>query len=187
MRSTLTIAMFILFLTSHIFAQTGNGKITGSVKDEKNKPIDAATISLLHSDSSLAKVSVSNSLGEFEFENISFGTYRISITAVGFLTYQTEAFDINTAHSIINLNDIPLHLTSTSLEQVTVTSQKPFIEQKIDRMIVNVDAAVTNVGATALEVLEKSPGVSVDRNGNISLKGKQGVTIMLDGKPTYLS
>ena len=71
--------------------------------------------------------------------------------------------------------------------EVTVTAKKPLIEQKIDRMIVNVEAAVTNVGATALEVLEKSPGVTVDKDGNISLKGKQNVQIFIDGKPAYLS
>jgi outer membrane receptor for ferrienterochelin and colicin len=61
------------------------------------------------------------------------------------------------------------------------------VEQKIDRTIVNVDAAVTNVGATALEVLENSPGVQVDRDGNVSLKGKQGVLILIDGKQSYLA
>jgi hypothetical protein len=70
---------------------------------------------------------------------------------------------------------------------VVVTTKKPLVEQKIDRMIVNVDAAVTNVGSTALEVLEKSPGISVDKDGNISLKGKQGVQIYIDGRPTYLA
>ena len=61
------------------------------------------------------------------------------------------------------------------------------IERKIDRTVINVDAAISNEGSTALEVLEKSPGVTVDKDGNISLKGKQGVMIMLDGKPSYLT
>ena len=74
-----------------------------------------------------------------------------------------------------------------SVGAVTVTARKPLIEQKIDRMVVNVDAAVTNVGATALEVLEKSPGITVDKDGTISLKGKQSVQVYIDGKPAYLS
>ncbi|MCU0385806.1 MAG: hypothetical protein MUE38_07245, partial [Flavihumibacter sp.] len=73
---------------------------------------------------------------------------------------------------------------SSEMQGVTVVHRKPFIEQKIDKTIVNVDAAVTNVGATALEVLEKSPGVMVDKDGNISLKGKQSVMVMMDGRPT---
>ena len=64
-----------------------------------------------------------------------------------------------------------LELQAKNLSAVIVTGKKPLIEQKIDRMVVNVDASVTNVGSTALEVLEKSPGVAVDKDGNISLKG----------------
>ncbi len=70
---------------------------------------------------------------------------------------------------------------------MVVTARKPFIEQKIDKMVVNVDAAVTNAGSTVLEVLEKSPGVTVDRDGQIALKGKQQVMVMMDGRPTYLA
>jgi hypothetical protein len=66
---------------------------------------------------------------------------------------------------------------------VKVEVKRPFIERKIDRTVVNVDASITNAGTTALEVLEKSPGVTVDKDGNVSLKGKSGVTIMLDGRP----
>jgi len=74
-----------------------------------------------------------------------------------------------------------------TLSQVTVVGHRPPIENKIDKTVVNVDASPTNGGLTALEVLEKSPGVMVDNDGNISLKGKQGVKVFIDGKPTYLS
>ena len=72
------------------------------------------------------------------------------------------------------------------MSAVVVTAKKPLIEQRIDRTIVNVEASVTNVGSNALEVLEKSPGISVDKDGNISLKGKQGVMVLVDGRPTQL-
>ncbi|RYY31363.1 MAG: TonB-dependent receptor, partial [Chitinophagaceae bacterium] len=74
-----------------------------------------------------------------------------------------------------------------ALGQVTVVSRRPLVEARLDKMVVNVDASPSNAGATALELLEKSPGVSVDKDGNISLKGKQGVTVLMDGKQTYLS
>lgn len=70
------------------------------------------------------------------------------------------------------------------LQEVVVRGSKPLVQIFPDRTIINVDAAVSNTGATVLEVLEKSPGISIDRNGNISLKGRQGVLIMIDGKPT---
>src|SRR6186713_3614802 len=86
---------------------------------------------------------------------------------------------------------IPLILSSKAqtknLKEVTVVSRRPLVEQKIDRTVVNVEASVTNVGSSALEVLEKSPGITVDRDGNISLKGKEGVIVLIDNRPTYLS
>src|SRR5689334_5607433 len=74
-----------------------------------------------------------------------------------------------------------------SLQAVTVKSQRPPVERKIDRVVVNADAMLTAAGSTAIDLLEKSPGVSIDNNGVISLQGKNGVVIFVDDKPTYLS
>ncbi|MBK9744687.1 MAG: hypothetical protein IPO94_17850 [Saprospiraceae bacterium] len=65
--------------------------------------------------------------------------------------------------------------------------QTPYIGRKIDRTVVNVDALIANSGSNALEALERAPGISVDQNGNIKLKGRSGVTVFIDDKPTYLS
>lgn len=73
------------------------------------------------------------------------------------------------------------------LKQVVVSSKKPLYEVKIDRTVVNVDASPSNVGTNVIEVLEKAPGVNVDKDGNISLKGKQAVLVMIDGRPSYLT
>src|SRR5688572_10612051 len=73
------------------------------------------------------------------------------------------------------------------LSEVTVRGRKPLVQILPDKTIINVDAAVSNTGATVLEVLEKSPGITFDRNGNISLKGRQGVLIMIDGKPSQIT
>jgi iron complex outermembrane receptor protein len=73
------------------------------------------------------------------------------------------------------------------MNEVVVQSKKPFIETKIDKTIVNVDASPSSAGATAMDILEKSPGVSVSSDGAISLRGKAGVVVMLDGKPSYMS
>ncbi len=86
----------------------------------------------------------------------------------------------------VTLKTIELIPASKELSNVSVTGRKPLVEQKIDRMVVNVEAAVTNVGSSALDVLEKSPGISVDKDGNISLKGKQGVVVLIDGRETQL-
>lgn len=73
------------------------------------------------------------------------------------------------------------------LKQVTVTGKKPLVQVLPGKTIINVDAAASNSGATLFEVLEKSPGISFDRDGNISLKGRQGVLLMIDGKPAQVS
>ena len=74
-----------------------------------------------------------------------------------------------------------------ALKGVTITAKKPFIQQLPGKTIINVDASITNAGTTVMEVLEKSPGITIDKDGNINLKGRAGVLIMIDNKPTYLS
>jgi hypothetical protein len=185
---------FFILLTATIAlsftsqAQNGSGKVSGQVIDGNTKTIEAATITLLRAkDSSVAKISAANRNGNFLFENVSDGKYLVSITAVGHTKGFSEEFEINPSNNNVTLKTIELVPIAKNLTGVTVAAKKPLIEQKIDRMIVNVEASITNVGTSALEVLEKSPGVSIDKDGNISLKGKQGVQVYIDGRPSYLS
>lgn len=187
MRKLLTIITLItLSFTSK--AQINNGKVNGTVIDGSAKIIESATISLLRiKDSSVAKIAVANKNGQFSFENVAEGSYVVSISAVGHSKGFSEAFEISPSNLNVTLKTIELVALAKNLGGVTVTARKPLIEQKIDRTILNVDASATNVGTSAMEVLEKSPGVSVDKDGNISLKGKQGVQVYIDGRPSYLS
>lgn len=187
MRKILTLLTIALTLSFTSQAQMKNGRISGHVIDGNTKTIEAATITLLRAkDSSVAKISVANKEGDFVFENITEGRYLVSISAVGHTKGFSETFEITAANPSVTLKTVELVPVAKNLGAVTVTGKKPLIEQKIDRTVVNVEAAVTNVGTTALEVLEKSPGITVDKDGNISLKGKQGVKIYIDGRPTYL-
>lgn len=173
-------------IVSH--AQNRTGKITGSVIDGNTKTIESATITLLRAkDSSIAKMSVADKTGKFTFEAVPEGRYMVSITAVGHNKGFSETFEITEANLSIALKTVELIPMAKNLGAATVIAKKPLIEQKLDRTIVNVEASVTNVGNSALEVLEKSPGITVDKDGNISLKGKQGVVVMIDGRPSYLS
>jgi hypothetical protein len=190
MRTSITLfTLFILTtLSSFVHAQNKVGKVTGVAKAADGQVLDAATIGLLRAkDKSLVKSAISNKAGEFEIEKIADGQYIISVTAVGFSKYAGKPFDISETNSNVDLKVLELQPANKTVGAVTVTTTRPLIENKIDKMIVNVEAAVTNIGATALDVIEKSPGISVDRDGNISLKGKQGVIILIDGKPSYLS
>jgi hypothetical protein len=169
-------------------AQSRIGKVTGTVTDHLGHGVDGATVSLLRSkDARLVKVAITSKTGFYELEKIPEGEYIIAITSAGFEKKNTEKFSITTDKPGVQINPVSLAVAAKNLKEVTVTGKPPLIENKIDRTVINVDAAPTNAGATALEVLEKSPGISVDNDGNISLKGKQGVIVMMDGKPTYLS
>lgn len=189
MRKTISLLMLIVFamLATATAQQAKIGKVTGVAKSAEGSALEGATVSLLKAkDSSLAKAALTNKSGEFEMDRIAVGKYLISITAVGYSKHLSSVFNIDETNSTVNLPSAHLKVVDKNLGNVQVVTRRPLIENKIDKTVVNVEAAVTNVGTTALEVLEKSPGVSIDNNGNIGLKGKQGVIILIDGKPTYL-
>ena len=176
---------FFLFLST-AFAQNA-GKINGSITGKDAKATEAATVSLLRAkDSATVKISAANKDGKFFFENLADGKYMVAITAVGHRKSYSKLIEINLQQQEVQLPVINLEPVSKELAAVTVTAKRPLVEQRIDRTIVNVDASITNIGTSALEVLEKSPGVAVDRDGNITLKGKEGVLILVDGRPTQL-
>ncbi|HEX6426816.1 MAG TPA: outer membrane beta-barrel protein, partial [Niastella sp.] len=178
----------LCFLSIAVTAQNKSGRISGVIMDDNAQAVESATASLQRAkDSSLVKVAISDAHGLFEFEYIAEGEYFVIVTAVGYTKTSSKRFTLS-PESPYKLPSFQLQkAVAKTLGQVTVTGKRPLIENKIDRMVVNVEAAPTNAGASALEVLEKSPGVTVSNEGEISLKGKQGVRVMLDGKPTYLS
>lgn len=179
---------FSMFLLLSFVARAQTGNITGTVNNAENIPIPAATVQLMKpAEKKLVKNAITDKVGVFTFDNIPAGDYALIITAVGFETKTIGNISVSAEKTNIEVPNVQMAVQSKSLNAVTVTAARPLIEQKIDRMVVNVDASPTNAGATALEVLEKSPGVTVDNDGNISLKGKQNVIVMMDGKPTYLS
>lgn len=182
-------AVLAIFLGAFVSqAQTVKTKITGSVVDGNQKTIESATIALLKwKDSSTVKFSIAGKDGKFVFENISNGHYLVMVSAIGHQKSYSEQFEVSEASQIIQLKTIELIPEAKSLNNITITAKKPFIEQKIDKMVINVESSITSAGSSALDVLEKSPGVTVDKDGNISLKGKQSVLVMMDGKPAYLS
>ncbi|TMI75098.1 MAG: TonB-dependent receptor [Bacteroidetes bacterium] len=182
----LTIVLTALSLSS--YGQSRAGKVNGTVIDGSTKIIESATITLHRvKDSSIAKMSVADKTGKFVFEGVADGKYFVSISAVGHQKGYSESFEITETHSNIVLKTIELIPQATSLGGVSVSAKKPLIEQKPGKTVINVDASPTNAGLNVLELLEKSPGVSVDNDGNISIKGKQGVLILIDGKQTYMS
>jgi len=178
----------LLLLGISLSAQNKAGKISGNIKSPDGKPFPGATVLLLKkSDSSLVKTAITDKTGHYEFEFLPAGSYSVSTTAAGYKKKFSAALSITENNNAVAVDDLVMVAASTNLDEVTVVSKKSFIETRVDKTVINVDASPTSAGASALELLEKSPGVIVNNDGQISLKGKSGVVVMMDGKPTYLS
>ncbi|GAB2982321.1 outer membrane beta-barrel family protein [Mucilaginibacter puniceus] len=161
-------------------------EVRGRIIDINQKPVEFATVSIkaattVHTYQTLQ----TDTGGYFKLSVAQKGNYLITISSIGMdsLSVAVLLADVR----LLQLPDIVLSANSIRLKEVNVTSKIPFIEQKIDRTVVNVGAMISTTGINALEVLERSPGVQVDGNGKITFKGKTGVMVMIDDKPTYLS
>ncbi|OYX93316.1 MAG: hypothetical protein B7Y76_11910, partial [Sphingobacteriia bacterium 35-40-5] len=138
-------------------------------------------------DSSLVRTAVSDLDGKFLLSDLPAGDYFLTASMIGFKKISTKAFSINQANPSMNFPEIIVAKDSKMLGEVTVRAIKPFVERKMDRLVVNVENSSVAAGSTALEVLQRAPGVTVDQNDNIAMQGKQGVLVMIDGKQTYMS
>lgn len=185
MKQKLFIFAAILLVSLQSMAQSP-GKVTGTVKDPKNAALVSATISLLEAkDSSLLKTEITDAAGKFEIAVSRPGTYLLSYAAVGHEKKLSNTFTVNDGQTV-DLGAQSLITSAVKLQGVTVTSKKPMIEVKADKTVFNVEASINATGSNALELLQKSPGVQVDNNDNISMKGKTGVRIYVDGKMMQL-
>jgi hypothetical protein len=177
-----------LFAILPSFAQVPTGSISGQVKDIRNEPLPGATVRLLRAtDSTLVRGDMANSDGKFTFKDLASDAYRLYITSVGNNEYRSGTITINDQQMAVSLPVFILIPAKTTLNEVKVIAKKPLIEQDIDKTIVNVEAMIGSAGSNTLEVLEKTPGVTVSNDGDISLNGKSGVLVLIDGRPTYMS
>jgi len=182
-----TIMLLLACMAAYTSYCQSTGKISGTVLANNEKAIGATVALFSARDSAMVKRTATNNLGEFVFDQLADGKYRVGATAVGFQKTMSGVVEINAQQKAVAMPAIKLSAATAKLNDVKVTANRPMIEQRVDRTIVNVEAAITNAGSSALEVLEKAPGVSVDREGSISLKGKEGVLVMVDGRPTHMA
>ncbi|GAA4456739.1 outer membrane beta-barrel family protein [Nibrella saemangeumensis] len=176
--------LFLTFLLISLSAVQARDlqTITGTVNDPTGASVEFATIALHRAgDSVVVKTEFSDSKGAFLFERIAAGQYFVSVSMVGYDRYRTQPF--NHTEVGTNLPTIKLSASgSTTLQEVTVQGRKPLFEREPDRLIVNVESSPLSAGATSLDILSRAPGVTVDQNDNIGLRGKQGVLVLIDGK-----
>jgi iron complex outermembrane recepter protein len=182
----LLLSVLVLMATLPATSQEGSsGELKVTVINEDNSGLANSTVALLQvRDSSLVKTAVTDSSGVAIFRNIRTGTYICRVTRVSYAVQHTSV-EIRTSGN--GSTRVQLKPATAMLQDVTVTARKPFVQLMPDKTVVNVDAGITNAGTTVMEVLEKSPGVTIDRDGNISLKGRSGVQVMIDGKLTMVS
>lgn len=156
------------------------------VLDERNQGLADVTIELVRSkDSSFIMARLTDTAGKALFTNLIPGAYFIRMSKVGFLAQTSKTFEL-TVDNNLQLPDVQLQPANGNLVGITVTARKPFIEIKPGKTVVNMEAGFSSAGTTAMEALEKLPGITIDKDGNVQLKGRSGVTIMVDGKPSYL-
>ena len=177
--------LLLLLLTLTTFFSQAQ-QINGVTKDESGQPLNGATVSLIKAkDSSIIKLAVTKIDGSYSFSGISEGNYKVLVTNVGY----TRAFSANFPFKSpgVTVPELKLAKITGNLATVNVTAKRPMVEVKADKMILNVEGTINAIGSNALELLRKSPGVLLDKDDNISLAGKNGVQVYLDGRSTPLS
>ncbi len=178
MKSTNLLTIILLCCA---FASAQAQKIAGSIVTSSGNVAEFATVMLYQaSDSALVKGAITDEAGKFELEHISKGRYYLNINLLGEGTGASETFDYNGGDKMIE----PLRLKSASneLAQVTIVARKPLIEIMADKTVLNVEGNINSQGQNALELLRKAPGVTVDNNDNIAIKGKNSVRFQIDGR-----
>lgn len=167
----------------------GKGTITGIVFDNKSEaPMQFANIAIYNiTDSALITGGITNEKGEFEIRDIEFGDYFLEANFIGFEKSIIKTITINRENRTETLAKIILSPSAVALGEVNVVADKSAVEYKLDKKVVNVSQVISAIGGTAVDVLENTPSVQVDIEGNVSLRGSGNFTVLIDGRPSVLS
>lgn len=180
--------LFLILISEQIFSQSKIGTITGSVLDKlTNQPIESAGVTLIREkDSSVVKGTSTNSKGEFILSELPPGKFLVRANVVGYNFTVISGINISKDNPNITLEPIMLTQSSTTTEEIVIEGEKSYIELKPDKKVFNVSKNLTTQGGTLLDLLKEIPSVIIDQEGNISLRGSEGVKITIDGKQSGL-
>src|SRR5687768_3136108 len=172
----------------HAQDSKGNGKVLGSVTDvETNQPVEYANVALL--DPATQKPvngAVCDDKGKFVIQKIAPGTYTVTISFIGYETQTIENIKVEDKRDDVNLGTIKLGTSSKILSEVVVQGQKQLIEERVDRTIYNAENDITTKGGDATDVLKRVPMLSVDLDGNVTLRGSQNIKVLINNKPSTI-
>lgn len=181
----------LLVLSVLLFVIHSNGQnfidIKGEIVNDRNEKLFGVTVFLVAADNEQTiKAAFTDNEGKFEFNQVKVTSFRISIQGMGYKKKISQIFTAGTSSEVI-LPTILIEEQVEALNEVVVTSQKSFVAQKADRIIVDPNALITNAGLSAFEVLEKAPSVTIGFNNSIAIRGKNGVMVLINNKPTNLT
>lgn len=187
------IAGLLLFSTQHLQANSftpdpKGGSIYGKVTDAStSKPMEYVNIAVFNAlDSTLVTGSITAEGGEFKIDKLPHGEYFVRISFLGFDRKETEKIKISNDQPNFDLGLIQLNTSASNLGEVAVTAEKSKVEYQIDKRVINVDQSVVAKGGSAVNVLENTPSVQVDPQGNLTLRGSSDYIVLIDGKPSVL-
>ncbi|WP_409150250.1 outer membrane beta-barrel protein [Sphingobacterium sp. BS-2] len=158
--------------------------VNGRVHDENNAPLSQVTVSIKSISNQTQKSISTDKNGSFSFD-LPYGNYDLIISYLGYSNFIRK--DIPVASMQMNLGNITLLPSAQSLEEIEIKGERKLIERLSDRMVINIENSILADGMTALEILQRAPAVKVDDDGNISMRGKTDVAVMINGKLSYLS
>ncbi|MEO5891186.1 MAG: TonB-dependent receptor [Ferruginibacter sp.] len=163
-------------------------QVAGTLATVNGRPIVFANVSVLNSSDTLTvSAGLTDKEGNYQLKNIAPGSYILQLSITGYITWHSPVFEITASQKDKNFGIIVMQEHTTELEGVVLRAEKPLYQQQPGGIIVNVENSLLTKGSSALEVLERSPGVVVDhRNNSIALNGKAGVMVMLNGKLMYM-
>ncbi len=178
----------ILLSFLFVFPVFAHAQISGKITDASQKSIPYCNVLLLRSsDSLLITGSTTDSTGFFQLEIKDTGTFYVAVNYTGYKKWKSNPIGIKDKKTVVNIGMIKLQEDSKLLKDVEVVAERSFMEHKIDRTVYNIQNSIIGAGFNGLEVLKKLPGVTVDGNDQISVRGKSGVLIMVDGRTSYMS
>lgn len=176
--------LFSLLLT--IIGTANAQTISGIVKDDGGAPLSGATVALVKAkDTSVVKLSVAGGNGAYSFTTINQGDYRIMVSHIGHNAALSPSFAVNGAD--VTAPALTVTKAAADLKGITVTARKPMVEVRADKTVLNIEGTINAAGSDGLELLRKAPGVTVDKDENLTVNGKNGVQVYIDGRPSPLS
>jgi len=165
------------------------GKVKGKIIDAETKaPMEYANVAIYRKqDSKLVTGGISAASGAFEITDLPFGIYYIEANFIGFEKVKIDDVKIVPNSTSVDMGTIELAVDRTKVGEVEVIADRSRVEYKIDKKVINVSQDVNASGGTAVTVLENTPSVEVDIDGNVSLRGSSNFTVLIDGRPSVLS